>query len=74
MVDCFIKKGVNKAKYKLLLVVMKILGPKRKQFYQTDLNVLDNFFEKEFSIAIDIRSSIPLILELNRLCDKVSDF
>lgn len=74
MVDCFIKKGVNKAKYKLLLVVMKILRPKRKQFYQTDLNVLDNFFEKEFSIAIDIRSSIPLILELNRLCDKVSDF
>lgn len=74
MVDCIIKKGVNKAKYKLLLVVMKILRPKRKQFYQTDLNVLDNFYEKEFSIAIDIRSSIPLILEINRLCDKVSDF
>ena len=47
---------------------------KRKQFYQTDLNVLDDFIEKEVSIAIDIRNIIPLILELNRLCDKVSDF
>lgn len=47
---------------------------KRKQFYQTCVNMLDNSFWKEGLVATGIRSIMPLILELSRLCHKVSDF
>lgn len=47
------------------------MNGKRKQFYQTRLNMLDNFFSKNVLVEIGI---IPLILELNKLCHKVSNF
>lgn len=50
------------------------MNDKRKQFYQTGLSMPDNFFGKEVLVAIDTRNIIPLILELNMLCHKVSDF